>query len=114
MATLESQLMSISEMDQLINLITHVESVDAFGSISYSTTTLASNIRAKVRYERTQEQEDANRKGFVQEIKIWIRYYSGLNKTHRVTWNSQEWEIYAIETTPRDRFHILKCREVTR
>lgn len=114
MATLESQLMSISEMDQLISIYSKSEATDDYGGQVITTGTLISNVRAKVRYERTNEGEDEKRKTFTQDIKVWMRYYSLLNKTHTVYWNSTEWEIYAIETTPRNRFHVLKCREIER
>ncbi len=114
MATLESHLMSISEMDQLISIYSKTPTTDDYGGQVITTGTVISNVRAKVRYERTQEGEDEKRKTFVQEIKVWMRYYSGLSKTQTFYWDSTEWEIYAIETTPRNRFHVLKCREIDR
>jgi len=110
MGSLDNQLMSISELDELIGLNTRGEYVDDYGAnvLTYVTPTI--NVRAKVRFINTTETERLNQEKFEQEIKIHIRQYPGLTSEYYVFWNAAYWDIYAIESTPRQRFTIIKAR----
>jgi len=111
MATLANQLMSISELDEVVELCTITETLDDSGSLIKTTTVAGTQIRAKVRYERTNEGEGgSDQEKFVQEIKVWIRYNTSGTEYKSLYWRSEHYDIYAIESTPRNRFMILKCR----
>ena len=110
MGSLDNQLISISEMDELIGLVTRTETVDDYGANILTYGTPAVNIRAKVRFINTDESEQLNQEKFTQEIKVHIRPYSGLTSEYYVYWNAAYWDIYAIESTPRQRFTVIKAR----
>ncbi len=110
MGNLKNQLMSISEMDELIGIATRAEVTDDYGAIRITDSTPTVNIRAKVRYERTNEGEGAKQEKFTQEIKVHIRFNSLSIVTNLIYWESKYYDIYAVETTPKQRFHVLKAR----
>lgn len=106
-------LKSISEMTEVISLCTLTQSVDYFGA---GTETFSSpgtpSIRAKIRYDMTNEAEDEKQERLTEQIKVWIRYGSGVTKLHKVYWDSKYWDIYGLERTPNNDFHVLKCRAI--
>jgi len=110
MATLEAQLMSISEMDEVIGISTLTETVQDSGGVTQSWSAPTANIRAKVRYERTNEAEAEKQERFTQEIKVWIRYNTSATEATKIYWRSDYYDVYAIEFTPRQRFMVLKAR----
>lgn len=111
MATLANQLPSISEMDEVIGFSTVTETLDDFGAPKFSRTTPTADIRAKVRFDRTNEGNlDTDQEKFTQEIKVWIRYYTAATEYKQILWRSKYYDIYALETTPRNRFMVIKAR----
>lgn len=105
------QLASIGEMDELIGFATKTETVENSGAVRESFDTPTPTIRAQVRYERTNEGEQGTKQEkFTTEIKIWIRYNSSATQYKYVYWRSNYYDIYAIETTPRSRFMVIKAR----
>ena len=113
MSRLGTQLKSISEMSELIGLGSLSEILDDAGGVQQTYPKLTANIRAKVRYERTNEAErGTNQEEHLEEIKIWVRYASTTTKSKVVYWNSKYWDIYAIEETPGNRYQVIKARAV--
>lgn len=111
MATLANQLPTISEMDEVVGFSTLTETLDDAGGLIKSYSAPTADIRAKVRYERTNEGElGTDQQKFTQEIKVWIRYYSTATEYKFLYWRSKYYDIYAIETTPRSRFMVIKAR----
>lgn len=112
MGTLDNQLPTISELDQLIAIGSRVEVVDDYGAVKITLSHQAVSIRAKVRYAMTNESEQEKQEKFTQEIKIWIRYNTGYTSENYVYWNATYWQIISLETTPRNRFLVFKCRSI--
>ena len=116
MGNLSKQLTSISELDELIAFTTKTELVDDLGAIELTESALGSpTIRAKVRYDSTNEAERAMQEKFEQNIKVWVRTSScsGVTIESGLNWNGVRWDIYAIETTPKHRFTVIKARSIT-
>lgn len=111
MGGLQNQLMSISELDELIGFATLTSTIDDYGAAVDSYSVPSQNIRAKVRYINTHEAELAlKQEKTTTEIKIHLRYDSTYTQYKYVYWNSKYFDIYAIEDTPRQRFHVIKAR----
>lgn len=110
---LKNQLMSISELSELIAIGSQVDTVDNFGGIKKTLSHSTPSIRAKVRYVDTNEGETEKQEKYTQNIKVWIRYVSGYNTQNYIYWNSTYWQILGIETIDGNRFLVFKCRNIT-
>lgn len=114
MSRLGNQLVTIGELSELVGFATVTLSTDAYGGQTVSNAVVTPSVRAKVRYERTDERElGSNQEKFTQEIKVWIRYDSTVTQYKALYWNSQYWDIYAIESTPGFRYSVIKARLIT-
>ena len=112
MATLQNQLPTIGELDELIGLGSTSEVVDDYGAVQLTLPQITPTIRAKVRYMMTNEREQEKQEKFTQEVKVFIRYNANALVANVMYWDSLYWDVYAVERTPRDRFHVLKCRQI--
>ena len=113
MGELQNQLMSISELSDLIGRAVKVEVLDAYNAIKETVAAPTVNIRAKVRYDRTNEGEGrVAQEKVTTEIKVHIRYDSSWTVLNMIYWDSKYFDIYAIEHTPRRRFTVLKGRHI--
>lgn len=113
MSRLKNQLITIGELDELIGLADKNETTptSGFGGRITAFDVPDVNIRAKVRYERTNEGESAaKQEKFTTEIKCIIRENSNLTIEKYVYWREKYYDIYAIEDTPGQRFQIIKAR----
>jgi SPP1 family predicted phage head-tail adaptor len=111
MSTLQNQLKSLSELDDLIQFATKTETVGDYGFAQTGIVASGTDVWAKVRYESTNEADsEADQEKFTVQIKIWIRYDSTVTQYKYVYWNEKYFDIYAFEETPRDRFTIIKAR----
>lgn len=109
MPALTNQLKTIGELNDRIGIVTPTEVVDDYGGKRVTITGGSATIPAKVRYERTNEQDNLKQEKFTQEIKIHIRNGS-YDELDYVYWNDKYWDVYAIESTPRERFMVIKAR----
>ena len=113
MSTLQNQLKSVSELDDIIQFATKTETIDDFGFSQTGILASGTDVFAKVRFENTNETDsEADQEKFTTQIKIWIRYDSTVTEYKWVYWNSKFYDIYAFEKTPRDRFTIIKARMI--
>lgn len=111
MSRLKTQLRDVGELSDMIGLITRTEVLDDYGALRVTDPAGTADTYAQVRYVNTNEGDSAvKQEKFIQEVKVWLRYDSTINKEKLVYWNSSYWDIYAIEHTPGYRFHVLKCR----
>lgn len=111
MGSLQNQLTTISQLDELIGFATKTETVDDFGSTVDVYSTPTADIPAMVRFDSTNEQQSpADQEKFTTQIKVWVRYDATYTEFKYVYWNSQRYDIYAIEHTPRQRFMVIKAR----
>lgn len=109
MPALRNQLPTIGDLNDRIGIVTPTEVVDDYGGRRVTLTGGTATIPAKVRYERTNEAEEGKQEKFVQEIKVHIRKGSFYALDY-VYWGGKYWDVYALETTPRDRFMVIKAR----
>ena len=109
---LKNQLVTISELSDLIAIGSQVDVIDNYGAPTRSYSHSAPSIRAKVRYVDTGENEQEKQEKYTQNIKVWIRYYSGITSDQYVYWNATRWQILGIETIDGNRFHVIKCRNI--
>jgi len=109
---LKGQLTTISELSELIAIGSYVFVLDDYGATKKTASHSAASIRAKVRYVDTGENEQEKQEKYTQNIKVWIRYYSGITSDQYVYWNSTYWQILGIETIDGNRFHVIKCRSI--
>lgn len=107
---LQNQLMTISEMSELIGIANKTDSTDDFGAILQPAEEPEANIRAKVRYANTDEAEKNDQLKFATEIKVWTRYNENWTVEKLVWWEDNYYEIFAIEKTPGNRFHVIKAK----
>jgi head-tail adaptor len=108
---LQNQLPTISELSDLIGFATRTEVIDDYGAIRLTDSTPTPNVRAKVRYIMTSENESVSKQEkFTTEIKIHIRYDSTLTAEKLVYWGSKWYDIYSLETVIGNRFHVIKAR----
>lgn len=107
---LQNQLITLSEMSELVAIASKTEEVDDFGDTLTPVTEPTDFIRAKVRYDSTNEQLEADQLKFTTFIKVWTRFNSNWSIEKLVFWKSNYYEIIAIETTPGDRYHVIKAR----
>lgn len=108
---LQNQLPTIGEMDELFQFAVKTETVDDWGSTQQSIIATGTDVWAKIRFINTDERDSAaKQQKFVTEIKIHIRYDSTATQYKYVYWRSNYYDIFAIETTPRSRFHVIKAR----
>ena len=110
MGRLTNQLVSISEMSESVAIATRNETTDDYGAQIASVEEPLVYVRAKVRYDSTNEQENNDQLKFETKIKIHTRYNSDWTVEKLVFWNDTYYEIYAVETTPGNRFHVIKAR----
>ncbi len=111
--SLTNQLKSISELDDLIQFATKTETIGDHGFPQTGIVASGTDVFAKVRYDETSEAEaGTDQEKFTIQIKIWIRYDSTVTQYKWVYWNEKYFDIYAIEETPKDRFTIIKARQI--
>lgn len=114
MGILENQLRSISELSEPIYILAKTEVLDDVGAIKETTAAAGTAIRAKVRYDRTNEGDlGVEQEKLTTEIKIWIRHGYSPSIENVILWNSKYYDIYAIEDTPGFRYDIIKARAIT-
>jgi SPP1 family predicted phage head-tail adaptor len=111
MGNLKNQLVSISELNELIGFATRTTTLDASGAQVESFDTPTANIRAKVRYMSVNEAEGAlKQEKLTTEIKVWVRYSSSYTAYKYIYWGAKYYDIIGIEHTPRSRYHVIKAR----
>ena len=109
---LKNQLVTISELSELIAIGSEVDTVDNYGGIKKTLSHSTPSIRAKVRYVDTNEGEQEKQEKYTQNIKVWIRYVAGYTSQNYIYWNSTYWQILGIETIDGNRFLVFKCRNI--
>lgn len=110
---LKNQLVTISEMSELIAIGTRTQLADEYGALDSNLSHTTPSIRAKVRYVDTDESEQQLQEKYTQNIKVWIRYGPSVSVMNYIYWNSTYWEIKGIETIDGKRFYVIKCQNIT-
>jgi head-tail adaptor len=103
-------------MSEVVGLATQVVTIDDAGGQNVSISVITT-MRAKVRYDNTQEKETGSDKDTLeQNIKVWIRYssdYADSPELYQIVWGGIFWDIVGIEKTPGSRFMVIKARRYT-
>ena len=97
-------------MSESIAIATRNETTDDYGAQINSVEEPLEYIRAKVRYINTEEREQTEQLKLNTEIKVHTRFNSNWSIQKLVFWDEKYYEVIAVETTPGNRFHVIKAR----
>ena len=109
---LKNQLVTISEMSDMVYFGRNNDTVDNYGGILRTLDIDLFGTRAKVRYVDTNENEQEKQEKYTQHIKVWVRYRSGRTTQDYISWNGISWQVLGIETIDGNRFQVIKCRNI--
>lgn len=111
MGTLEKQLESIGKLRDRIQFVTKTDTVGAHGAGTPTYIASGTDLAAQVRYINTNETLGATKQNkFTVEIKVHIRTNAAATRYKYLRWKGSDYDIYALESTPADRFLVLKAR----
>ncbi len=111
MGRLTNQLVTLSELNEVIQFATKTETdVDGFPKTGIVASGV--NVRGKIVFVSTNEAQSENQEKFTTEIKIWVRYNPAYNQYQYILWNDVFYDIYAIEKISGDRFNVIKARAI--
>jgi len=109
--SVSKEMRNFSEMDEIIQFATRTETDGGYGFNQTGIVASGTNVWARISYLNTDEKElGTNQEKFVSEIEVQVRYDATNTEYKWLLWNSKYYDIYAIEMTSRNWFHIIKAR----
>ena len=115
MGNLSKQLTDVGAMDELISIRQFTRTTDASGGVSEAPSFLAEDVWAKVEYTN---RSDEGTRGEDQQIvafsivKFTFRdFWSTLNKTMRIVYGGEEYDILSISRLGKNRFVIVEAEQ---
>lgn len=114
MGNLSKLLPNVGSMDQLINILSGIETTDSTGGVSTAWSNLATDIWSRVEYTA---QSSEGMRGEDQQIvafrivKFTFRDFWTINEKMRIVFDGDEYDILNISRLGRSRFAIVEAEK---
>lgn len=102
--------MQIGDLDRRITIQVATTTTNTFGEAVETWGTFR-KVWAKLSYVSGNEQFEAGEKTAVTINKFFIRYADDITEKMRISWDSDIYDIRAIELLERKQFLVLKCEK---